>query len=120
MRLFHDRAKHVACAAIVAALCACGDRGDSNASSRFGGTVVVGITADPDALFPPLASNVPARQVTELIYDHLAEIGPQLNIVGDGGFKPALADSCRWSPDSLSIALHIDPPARWHARVPCR
>lgn len=120
MRSFQGSAKHLACAALVAALCACGGRGNSNASDRIGGTVVIAATTDPDALFPPLASNVQARQVTELIYDYLAEIGPQLNIVGDHGFTPALADSWQWSADSLSIAFHINPRARWHDGVPVR
>jgi peptide/nickel transport system substrate-binding protein len=120
MQTFHISGKHLVWAALVAALCACGDGGSSNASSSTGGTVVIAATGEPDALFPPLASNVPARQVMELIYDHLAEIGPHLNVVGDGEFKPALADSWRWSADSLSIAFHIDPRARWHDGVPVR
>jgi peptide/nickel transport system substrate-binding protein len=120
MQLFRRSAKPLACAAIVATLCACGDRGNPKPSDGVGGTVVIAATADPDALFPPLASNVPARQVTELIYDYLAVIGPQLNIVGDDGFKPALADSWQWSPDSLAIAFHINPRARWHDGVPVR
>src|SRR5438552_3393715 len=120
MQSFQRNGNSLVCAALVAAMCACGTRGNSNASDGFGGTVVVAASADPDALFPPLASNVQARQVTELIYDYLAQIGPQLNIVGDHGFAPALANSWQWSADSLSIAFHIDPRARWHDGVPVR
>lgn len=106
---------------------ACGDRPRGALSSAGGteggtggGTIVVAATADPDFLFPPLSSNVPARQVTELIYDYLADVGPELNVVGDAGFTPALADSWRWSPDSLSIAFHLNPRAKWHDGVPVR
>lgn len=112
--------KTLAGAALVAALCACAGRGDQEKSSGGGGTLVIATTADPDVLFPPLSSNVPARQVTELIYDYLSEMGPELNIIGDGGFTPSLADSWRWSTDSTSIAFHINPKARWHDGVPVR
>lgn len=120
MQSFQRSATLLACAALTAALGACGGRENSTATDRFGGTVVVAATGEPDAIFPPLASNVPARQVIELIYDHLAEIGPDLNIVGDEGFTPALADSWRWSRDSLSIAFHLNPRARWHDGLPVR
>ncbi len=113
--------KILAGAALVAALCACGTRGDSNApSSANGGTVVIAVTADPDALFPPLASNVTAQEITELIYDYLADVGPKMNVIGDVGFTPALAESWTWSADSLSIAFHLNPKARWHDGAPVR
>lgn len=107
-------------AALAASLCACGESVAKNASSASGGTIVIATTADPDVLFPPLSSNVPARQVTELIYDYLANVGPSLNIIGDEGFTPALAESWQWSADSLSIAFHLNPRARWHDGVPVR
>ena len=108
------------CAGLAALLCACGESLERNASSGSGGTIVIATTADPDVLFPPLSSNVPARQVTELIYDYLANVGPSLNIIGDEGFTPALAESWQWSADSLSIAFHLNPRARWHDGVPVR
>jgi peptide/nickel transport system substrate-binding protein len=37
-----------------------------------------------------------------------------MNTFGDAGFRPRLAGSWEWSPDSLSIAFKIDPNARWH------
>lgn len=54
------------------------------------------------------------RQVTELIYDYLAEVGPELNTTSDRGFRKRLADRWEWSADSLAIAFHINPDARWH------
>lgn len=115
---FHIR---TACYASVAALAlGCGDRSGSASESKTGGTVVIAATADPDVLFPPLSTNVPARQVTELIYDYLADIGPSMNVIGDSGFTPNLADSWKWSADSLSIAFHLNANARWHDGVPVR
>jgi peptide/nickel transport system substrate-binding protein len=58
--------------------------------------------------------------MADLIYDRLAEIGDSLNVVNDGGFTPRLADRWTWSPDSLSIAFHINPRAKWHDGQPVR
>jgi ABC-type dipeptide transport system, periplasmic component len=37
-----------------------------------------------------------------------------MNTIGDQDFRPVLAKSWTWSPDSLSIAFHLNPEARWH------
>ncbi|MDQ3244505.1 MAG: peptide ABC transporter substrate-binding protein [Gemmatimonadota bacterium] len=94
--------------------------GASTAGSEFAGTLVIATTADPDILFPPLVSNTPARQVTELIYDYLAAVGPDMNAIGDAGFRPQLAHIWSWAPDSLSIAFRLDGRARWHDGRPVR
>ncbi len=101
-------------------LASCAGSDAKGAATRSGGTLVIATTADPDELFPLLPGNTQARAVTELLYDYLAEIGTDLNIIGDAGFRPQLADSWRWAPDSLSIAFHINPAARWHDGVPVR
>jgi peptide/nickel transport system substrate-binding protein len=106
---FLSRRSILAGAALLVA-CTSGERD----SGRAGGTVVIGVGGDPDILFPPLSSTAQAREVTDLVFDHLADIGDSLNTVGDRGFTPRLAKSWEWSSDSLSIAFHIDPRARWH------
>lgn len=58
------------------------------------------------------------KLIGDLVYDRLAEIGDSLNTVGDQGFKPRLAKSWTWSPDSLSIAFHLDSAAKWHDGTP--
>jgi peptide/nickel transport system substrate-binding protein len=75
---------------------------------------VVSAAADADALIPPLISQSSGRQVAEQIFDRLAEIGDDLNTVGDAGYRGALARSWTWSGDSLSIAFHLREDARWH------
>ena len=85
---------------------------------RVGGTIVISTAADADVLFPPLILSVQGKQVTDQIFDNLADVGPTLNTVGDGGFTPRLADRWRWSPDSSWISFHINPSARWHDGVP--
>jgi peptide/nickel transport system substrate-binding protein len=95
---------------------ACG--GDQNAAR--GGTIVIAGFADPDNLLPPLGRTLASKAVTDLLFERLADIGPALNTVGDGGFEPRLARSWEWSRDSLRITLHLDPRARWHDGKPVR
>jgi len=85
-----------------------------------GGTLVISTGGDPDVLIPSLVSSVQAAQIVDLVYDRLADIGDSLNIVNDLGFTPRLADRWTWSTDSLSIAFHIDPRAKWHDGEPVR
>ena len=85
-----------------------------------GGTLVVAAAGDADNLFPPLTQTGQGRQVVDQIFDYLGDIGPALNSIGDGGFTPRLADSWKWAPDSLSIAFHLNPRARWHDGQPVR
>jgi len=79
-----------------------------------GGTLVISTTADPGTLFPPLIGMIQGKQIAEQIYDYLADVGPEMHTRGDKGFRPQLTDGWRWSADSLSIAFHINPRARWH------
>src|SRR5215212_2070679 len=85
-----------------------GQRGDG------GGTLVIATNQDPRVVFPPLIASPQGRQVAESIYDYLAVVGPDMNTIGDAGFRPRLAESWKWAADSLSIAFRINPKARWH------
>ena len=107
-------------AVLVGLSCKAGERAASTPADNAvaGGTVVISTGGDPDVLLPPLIATFNGHQISELIYDHLADLGNDLNTVGDGGFKAHLAKSWTWSPDSLSIAFSLDPHARWHDGVP--
>lgn len=83
-------------------------------SGPTGGTVVIAVAADVDALIPPLVSSIQGRQVADQIFDRLADIGDSLNTTGDYGFRPRLAERWMWSADSLSITFSLNPLARWH------
>ncbi|MFL5498994.1 MAG: ABC transporter substrate-binding protein [Gemmatimonadaceae bacterium] len=99
-------------AALLYVLAACASE------KRVGGTIVVSTAADADVLFPPLTFTLLGKQIGDQLFDNLADIGPSLNTVGDVGFTPRLADRWRWSPDSMSVAFHVDSRARWHDGVP--
>ena len=101
------------------AACSPGDRSGA-AGGANGGTLVIAAGGDADVLLSPISASETGHQVGDLIYDHLAEIGDGLNTIGDGGFTPRLASSWTWAPDSLSIAFHLDPRARWHVGQPVR
>lgn len=75
---------------------------------------------EPMPLIPSLANEQLSRNVTDLVYERLAEIGMKMNTIGDAGFTPRLAKSWTWSRDSMSIAFSIDPRARWHDGQPVR
>ncbi|MDP9278879.1 MAG: peptide ABC transporter substrate-binding protein [Gemmatimonadota bacterium] len=100
-------------------LCACVGT-ESQSGKSTGGTLVISTGGDPDILVPALLSSVQAAQIVDLVYDRLANIGDSLNILNDAGFTPRLADHWTWSQDSLSIAFHIDPLAKWHDGTPVR
>lgn len=108
---------------LIAISCKGGERAATTTpvdSASAGGTIVISTGGDPDILMPPLVASYLGHQVSEMVYDHLADLGNDLNTVGDAGFKPHLAKSWTWSPDSLSIAFSLDPRARWHDRTPVR
>lgn len=97
---------------LLALLAACGGSESSRVAS--GGTVVIAAAADADAMLPPLMRTTQGRLATELMFDRLVDIGPELNTVGDRGFVPKLARAWRWSADSLTITFDLHPAARWH------
>jgi len=105
-------------AALLSAIFGLGCTSDSG--GKVGGTIVLSASADADILFPPLTLSLLGKQVVDQIYDNLADVGEDLNTVGDAGFTPRLARSWRWGADSLSIDFQIDPDARWHDGVPVR
>ncbi len=105
--------------ALLAAL-ACGTDGTDGGEGALGGTVIVGTAAGADGLLPQFTGVVQGRLVSELMFERLAEMGAGLNIYGDDGFEPRLAERWEWSPDSLVLSFALDPDARWHDGRPVR
>jgi peptide/nickel transport system substrate-binding protein len=103
-------------AVILVSLCiaACSENSGNTTAGEPGGTLVISTTADPGTLFPPLIRTTQGKQISEQIYDYLADVGPEMNTRGEKGFRPQLSDGWRWAADSLSLAFHLNPRARWH------
>lgn len=97
---------------------ACSSKEGPVSAGATGGTVVINAPSDPSTLFPPLVGEEVGRMVQDLVFDRLAQIGPDMITVGDKDFTPELAKSWTWAPDSLSIAFSIDPRTRWHDGQP--
>jgi peptide/nickel transport system substrate-binding protein len=112
----------IAFAMIALGLAGCQSGGDHTPSStgQTGGTVVFAIPTNVETLLPPAQISNASAQVLDLVYDYLADVGDSLNLIGDHGFTPRLADTWTWSADSLSIAFHLNARARWHDGVPVR
>lgn len=89
-------------------------------ASTGGGTVIISMSGDAASLFPLTVADETGKAATDLLFEHLIEIGDSLRTTNDGGFQPRLAQSWDWSPDSLSIAFHINPAARFHDGTPVR
>ena len=102
--------------AVLLTLCvtACSEQSRNDTAEETGGTLVISTTSDPGSLLPPLIRTTQGKQISEQIYDYLADVGPEMNTRGEKGFRPQLSDGWRWSADSLSIAFHLNPRARWH------
>ena len=106
----------------LAALCAlllgaCSNDGKS-AGAKHVTTLVFTQPADADNLIPALSSSEISGQIDAMLFEKLVEIGDSMNVIGDAGARPSLADSWTWAPDSLSIAFHLDPKAHWSDGVP--
>ncbi len=108
-------------ARLLCAVVICGCVGtESSLGNSSGGTLAISSGGDPDVLIPSLVQTTQAAEITDMIYDRLADIGDSLNILNDKGFTPRLADHWTWSADSLSIAFHINSKAKWHDGLPVR
>ncbi|MCE2942251.1 MAG: peptide ABC transporter substrate-binding protein [Gemmatimonadetes bacterium] len=103
------------------ALAACRGGRDSTAAAA-GGRLVIATSADADALLPPLTATQTGRAVADNVFERLAEApaGDTVATTGDAGWRPRLASSWTWGPDSLSLAFALDPRARFHDGVPVR
>ena len=82
--------------------------------------MVVAVASDAATIFPPHVFEQVGAAIRDNLYDRLADMGDDMNTVGDKGFTPHLADSWDWSRDSLSVAFHLNPKARWHDGQPVR
>jgi len=73
----------------------------SSTAAKVGGNLVVGITTDPDTLFPWKATQFQAVNVLQTLYGTLTEFDKDLNVV------PGLAQSWSYSSDNLTVTLKL-------------
>ncbi|MEU7895874.1 ABC transporter substrate-binding protein [Nonomuraea sp. NPDC049152] len=94
-----------AAAALSIALTSCssssGPVSSTGAAGASGGTLVVGVTTDPDTLFPWKATQFQAVNVLTNIYGTLTEFDKDLNVV------PGLAESWKPAEDGKTLTLTL-------------
>ncbi|NUP02736.1 MAG: ABC transporter substrate-binding protein [Nonomuraea sp.] len=73
----------------------------TGATGKAGGSLVVGVTSDPDTLFPWKATQFTAVNVLQNIYGTLTEFDKDLNVV------PGLAESWQASEDGKKLTLTL-------------
>lgn len=73
----------------------------TSAGGQAGGTLVVGVTTDPDTLFPWKATQFQAVNVLQNLYGTLTEFDKDLNVV------PGLAESWETAKDGKTLTLKL-------------
>jgi peptide/nickel transport system substrate-binding protein len=77
------------------------------------GTVVVAAVSEPSSLLPPLVSETVGRDISDQVYERLANLAPGAAPIDLTAYRPGLAD--RWERiDSLTWRFHLRRGARWH------
>ncbi|MEP7347189.1 MAG: ABC transporter substrate-binding protein, partial [Gemmatimonadaceae bacterium] len=112
------RGSVAAAMAVVQAGCEGPKAGDQQGTD--GGALIVAAPIEAETLLPPIVESVAAKSIVDLLYDHLAEPGTDLNTVGSDGYAPRGADSWEWSSDSSAITFHLNPKGRFHDGHPVR
>ncbi len=82
------------------------------------GTLVIATPVEAKSPVPTLWRNDQAnRELSDLLFLHLADLGPELNTARERSFLPRLAKS--WSRrDPTTLVFDLDPRARWQDGTP--
>jgi peptide/nickel transport system substrate-binding protein len=89
-----------------------GEMGVADGSVEDGGTLVVGIRVDVDALNELVSTSAVAQDIIDLIFLRLTEYDEDLNIV------PKLARSWEFSPDHRILTYRLRGDVRWTDGLP--
>ncbi len=106
----------VFCISMIILISGCGKR-SPDADIPRGGTVVIALPADADALNPILWSGSSTGTVLQFLFPDLLEMDLDSSS-GKIVFKPALAKSWEWNGDGTSLTYHLRTDAAWEDGVP--
>ena len=96
-------------AILLAVLLSPGCRADRGTPTR---PVVVAAAGEPESVLPPLVVETVGRDVSDLVFERLADLAPGGAPVDERAFRPGLAES--WERvDSLSWRFRLSDGARW-------
>ena len=80
-------------------------------------TLVISAIGEPPSIFPPLVVETVGRDISDQVYERLADLRTDRPTTDESAFGPALARS--WDRvDSLSIRFHLRDGARWQDGTP--
>lgn len=108
----HAAVRLLATSLVVLSL-ACADRSECARCD----TLVIAATGEPGALLPPLVGGTVERDISDLIYERLADLGAGGSPLDSSALAPRLA--VRWERvDPVTLRFHLRQGARWHDSVP--
>ncbi|MEO8138239.1 MAG: peptide ABC transporter substrate-binding protein [Gemmatimonadota bacterium] len=80
-------------------------------------TLVIAATGEPQSVLPPLVVETVGRDISDLVYEHLATLTPGAAPIDPAAYRPGLAES--WDRvDSLTLRFHLRNNARWQDGQP--
>lgn len=80
-------------------------------------TVVIAATGEPASLVPPLVYETVGRDISDQVFERLANLTPGASPIDTAAYRPGLAS--RWERlDSLTWRFKLRPGARWHDGQP--
>lgn len=88
------------------------DSDDANVDAKFGGELVIGMTADPDTLNPLVSNTTPGNWINSSIYPHLMMMDTNNKKV------PYLAENVDVSDDGLQVTFKLREGVEWQDGTP--
>lgn len=85
---------------------------ENEEEAKFGGELVVGMTADPDTLNPLVSNTTPGNWINSAIYPHLMMMNPEQTKV------PYIAESVDVSDDGLEVTFTLREGLTWQDGEP--
>lgn len=80
-------------------------------------TLVIAATGEPQSVLPPLVVETVGRDISDLVYEHLANLASGAAPIDPAAYRPGLAES--WDRvDSLTLRFHLRKNARWQDGQP--
>ena len=104
---------HAAGVTVAALLLLAGCSRSGGCTGEYCGTLVFAAPGEPTTLLPVVTDEALDRDIFDQLFLKLADIGPDMNTVGDSGFEPGLATRWEWS-GPTTLTFHLDPRAHWH------
>ena len=79
--------------------------------------IVIAATGEPKSILPPVVVETVGRDISDQIFERLADLAPGGAPIDTAAYRPRLA--ARWERvDPVTLRFHLRPNARWHDGEP--